>query len=482
MFVKRIRWQLKQPFHFWLVHSMPSKQVSNSVRQSVWQKLLRVIVSSFNRDSVSPNGFSVACRWSQMVFIKPQYIHNFSFLKVWNILLVPVKEAIKSLIQRLRRLLNILTADFNNSFIPLFVGIIFDTAKSQTCNRMDAKTATNRSIVANFTGNLSLRPAVQSVPLGPEVSPFDEFFKFAFGSAIYIIIVSFITVFANGLLLVVFFFDPFKIFRTATTYFLIGLAFVDILTAASQEPMYATCFIMMYLRHPDTLATCTPLLNVGQVIAVAAMNASFLIVLAFTITQYIVLASPLKYGRRVTKSRVVICVFAIYAYSILFSLFPVMSLTKEIVQKIDNIFHSITLVYVTIIFYILLYVAFRKKMAASKSLQEHKTKQDRGRENKQTGTQVYHHQFSPNRHLVFDVSAFCRFMDLPLVFQRKSQRSKCSYRQSRVSGQPDLPEIPARPVCLRMANTQISTGAKICHALWQRGTWGDLQWPRHGSG
>ena len=281
-----IRWQLKQPFHFCLVHSMPSKQVSNSVRQSVWQKLPRVISSSFNRDSVSPNGFSVACRWSQMVFIKPQYIHNFSFLKVWNILLVPVKEAIKRLIQRLRRLLNILTADFNNSFIPLFVGIIFDTAKSQTCNRMDAKTATNRSIVANFTGNLSLRPAVQSVPLGPEVSPFDEFFKFAFGSAIYIIIASFVTVLANGLLLVVFFFDPLKTFRTATTYFLISLAFVDILTAASQEPMYATCFIMMYLRHPDTLATCTPLLNVGQVIAVAAMNASFLIVLAFTITQY----------------------------------------------------------------------------------------------------------------------------------------------------------------------------------------------------
>ena len=197
-----------------------------------------------------------------------------------------MKEAIKSLIQRLRRLLNILKADFNYSFIPLFVGIIFDTAKSQTCNRMDAKTATNRSIVANFTGNLSLRPAVQSVPLGPEVSPFDEFFKFAFGSAIYIIITSFVTVLANGLLLVVFFFDPLETFRTATNYFLISLAFVDILTAASQEPMYATCFIIMYLRHPDTLATCTPLLNVGQVIAVAAMNASFLIVLAFTITQY----------------------------------------------------------------------------------------------------------------------------------------------------------------------------------------------------
>ena len=334
------------------------------------------------------------------------------------------------------------------------------------------KIATNRSITANFTGNLSLCPAVQSVPLGPEVDPFDEFFKFAFGSAIYIIIVSFVTVLANGLLLVVFFFDLLKIFGTVITYFLIGFAFVDVLTAASQEPMYATCFIMMYLGHPDTLATCTPLLNVGQVIAVAAMNASFLIVLAFTITQYIVLASPLKYGRRVTKSRVVICVLGIYAYSILFSLFPVMGLAEEIVQKIDNIFHSITLVYVTIIFYILLYVAFRKKTAASKSLQEHKTTQDRGRDNKQTRVERK-----------FIIINFLLIAILFLTSQPSAVLcSKCSYRQSHVSGQPDLPEIPARPVCLRMANTQISTGAKICHALWQRGTWGDLQWPRHGSG
>ena len=110
---------------------------------------------------------------------------------------------------------------------------------------MDMKIATNRSITANFTGNLSLCPAVQSVPLGPEVDPFDEFFKFAFGSAIYIIIVSFVTVLANGLLLVVFFFDLLKIFGTVITYFLIGLAFADVLTAASQEPMYATCFIMI---------------------------------------------------------------------------------------------------------------------------------------------------------------------------------------------------------------------------------------------
>ncbi|XP_022805913.1 uncharacterized protein LOC111343040, partial [Stylophora pistillata] len=140
-------------------------------------------------------------------------------------------------------------------------------------------------------------------------------------SGSFIIIVSFVTVLANGLLLVVFFFDPSKIFRTTTTYFLIGLAFVDILTTASQEPKYATCFKVTYLRHADSLA----------------------------------------------------------------SLFVVMGITEEIVQKIENIFHPITLSYVTIIFYVLLYIAFRKKMTASKSLREDKNTHDRGMDDKQTG-------------------------------------------------------------------------------------------------
>ena len=77
-------------------------------------------------------------------------------------------------------------------------------------------------------------------------NPYYEFFKFAFGSAIYIIIVPFLNIVANGLLLVVFYFDPLKIFRNATTYSLIGIAFVDIFIAATQQPMYATCFIINY--------------------------------------------------------------------------------------------------------------------------------------------------------------------------------------------------------------------------------------------
>jgi len=63
------------------------------------------------------------------------------------------------------------------------------------------------------------------------VNPYDEFFKFAFGSAIYLLIVSLISIVANGLLLLIFFFDPLKIFRNATKCFLVGLAVLDILVA-----------------------------------------------------------------------------------------------------------------------------------------------------------------------------------------------------------------------------------------------------------
>ena len=142
------------------------------------------------------------------------------------------------------------------------------------------------------------------------------------------------------------FFYLLRIFYTATTNFLIDLAFVHLLTAASQEPMYPTCLTMMYLRHPDPLETCTTLLEVGKVIAVAAINASFQILLAFTIIQYTGVVSPLKYGRCITKWRLFMCLLAIDAYSTSFSIFPVMDIAEEIVQKIDNIFHSITLVYV----------------------------------------------------------------------------------------------------------------------------------------
>ena len=106
------------------------------------------------------------------------------------------------------------------------------------------------------------------------------------------------------------------------------------------------------------------------------MNASFLLVLASTITQYIVVISPLNHVRKVTKTRVIIC--AICVYVILLSASPEMGVPRDIQQKIDNAFHSIALIYLNAIFYILLYIAFKKKMAASKGLREDRNQQEEG--------------------------------------------------------------------------------------------------------
>ena len=247
---------------------------------------------------------------------------------------------------------------------------------------MEPLTALGCNLTTNFTGNSSSCSIPQS--LTSLADPFREYYKFAFGSAIYMIIVSFITTVANGFLLVVFFFDPFKVFRNATTYFLIGLAIVDILTAATQMPMAITCFIMMYVKQTDTVSTCISLLEIVQTISNATWNASFLIVLAFTVTQYIVVISPLNYALKVTKTRVIICLISIYAYATFFSLLSMMGVARDILDKIDLFLHSFLVIYLTIILYILLYIAFKKKMAASKNLRREENDIEGRNDNRQT--------------------------------------------------------------------------------------------------
>ena len=192
---------------------------------------------------------------------------------------------------------------------------------------------------------------------------------------------------ANGLLLLVFFFDPLKIFRNATTYFLVGLAVVDILTAATQEPAYATCFIMMYARHPDTLYVpqtieCWTyhLYSFDELLVSYRARIYFHTICCCDLPY----EAPMNYAQNVTKRRVIICVLAIYVYSVLFSVLPEMGVSEDAQRKIDNTFHSICLIYFTVIIYMLLFIAFKKKMVASKSLREDKKTNDGSKDDRRT--------------------------------------------------------------------------------------------------
>ena len=201
-----------------------------------------------------------------------------------------------------------------------------------------------------------------------EMMHVEEFSKAAFGSSIFIIIVSPMTIVANSLLLVTFLVDPLKIFRNPTSYFLIGLAIVDLLTALIQEPIYATCFMLMYFQHPSW-TKCKSWMKFAAYFSAFPISISASIVFAFTLTQYIVVASPLRYGRMITKKKALLSVVAIYLYHTLFCCLPLMGVPQETKHAIDLFFHRYTVVLVTIVIYIILHYTMKKKMTAGRSLQ-----------------------------------------------------------------------------------------------------------------
>lgn len=200
--------------------------------------------------------------------------------------------------------------------------------------------------------------------------PYEEWARFAFGSAIYMIVLSFITVVANALLLLVLLIDPLKTFKNPTSYFLIGLAISDLLTALIHLPMTSSCFIFYYLQTPEQgLILCGEIfLNLGLTQAAITMTVSFLIVFAFTFTQFVIVSSPLKYARMATARKVGISVVILYIYSILFWVSQYWGFPIEVLGKIDVFLHTLIIPYVTVVIYILLHRTFKRKMAASKKL------------------------------------------------------------------------------------------------------------------
>ena len=200
--------------------------------------------------------------------------------------------------------------------------------------------------------------------------PFVEFRKFAFGSALYMIIVALIAIVANALLLVVFLVDPLKMLRSPPSYFLIGLAMSDLLTALILLPIYSGCFIMLYLQTPQSgLLLCRDvLLHVGLTQGGIALTISYLVVSAFSFTQLVVVSSPLKYGRMISSTKSIICVLVLYLYAILFWLSEFFGASTDLLKKIDVFLHSLFILFLTIIFYTLLHFSFKRKIASSRNL------------------------------------------------------------------------------------------------------------------
>ena len=178
-----------------------------------------------------------------------------------------------------------------------------------------------------------------------------------------------ITVLSNALLLIAIYKDPFKTFRTPSAYFLVGLAFVDLITGLIPEPMTITCYYRFYINHPDTLTShFLKILDVAGTIAAITMNTSFFIVLAFTFAQYAEVAFPFKFKRLITVRNTVACVVGLFLYAILFETLQLVGVSREVIAKIDLHLHSTVSLFLIAIIYLLLQRAVVKEMIMTRRL------------------------------------------------------------------------------------------------------------------
>ena len=197
-------------------------------------------------------------------------------------------------------------------------------------------------------------------------------------AAIYMSIISVLTIAANIFVLAISIKGPMKTFRTPTAYFLVGIAFADLATAAVVEPCYYYCFFRLYSKgpgHAPTRVTCLTMFKVGRVASGVTVNVSYITVLAFTFAQYAVVAFPMKMAQRVTAKSVLILQILIWIYALAFQTTSALAAQDLLAMKVDFYLHNIAFTILILISYILLFRAFRRKMTSSMQLQSESSRQ-----------------------------------------------------------------------------------------------------------
>ena len=217
----------------------------------------------------------------------------------------------------------------------------------------------------------------------------ETFLRVQITSGIFLVVVSFVTVVGNGLLLLAIWKDPFKTFRTPTTFFVIGLATADFLTGIAVCPIYVLQNIGYYLGVKNRDPSMFPLLQkagkIAQTTSVVTMNSSYIILLLFTWSQFTAINFPYKHRVFVTKNRVVACVILTWIYTIAFAILSASGVAQKVFFKMDLYFHTTGSLLLLMIAYFCLYKAFKKQMMRLHSLNANNTlgeKQRRRRRNR----------------------------------------------------------------------------------------------------
>ena len=182
-------------------------------------------------------------------------------------------------------------------------------------------------------------------------------------SGIFLALVSLAAAVGNGLLLVTIWKDPFKTFRTPTTFFIIGLAVADFLTGIIVCPIQASLSIAGYIgikRNSLILPFLQKAASVATFISLITMNSSYIILLSLTWSQFLAISSPHKHKGLVTKRRAKASLILTWAYTIVFAI--LYGVEKTVLFNVDLYVHTTGSLLLLTIAYFCLYKAFKRHM------------------------------------------------------------------------------------------------------------------------
>ena len=229
-------------------------------------------------------------------------------------------------------------------------------------------------------------------PLPPELASLVQMVDMAYLiSGIYLSVIAVITIFGNGLVLLAIITDPFRSFRTPTTLFVVGLAVADFLTGAVVDPLTAFLNIATYLKlyhDPSMIKVIDNCVKVNIHVSFITMNASFLILLALTLCQYLAISFPHKHRVFVTRLSAMVTLVAVAIYSVLFSLLPEFQVPRRLKLEIDTHLNTNAVAIILIQSYLLLYIAYRGHLKRVSGLDQNDAARNRRREQQREFTAV----------------------------------------------------------------------------------------------
>lgn len=176
---------------------------------------------------------------------------------------------------------------------------------------------------------------------------------------------AFVTVLGNGLLLLAIWKDPYKVFRIPPTVFVIGLAIADLLTGLLVSPVFSHSRIFSYIQRNKTSCVLDRTLltsKVSRILSLMTMNASYMVLLLLTWSQFYAIRFPHKQRVFITTKRVTIWVIAVWIYAIFFALLS-FALDAEILNKLDFYMHTMVFIVLLIVAYCCLYGAYKTQLS-----------------------------------------------------------------------------------------------------------------------